>query len=82
MEQTGTSGTARRDAQSVEIAVAVLAGVASFLFVVMPGAVLGIVLGLHGEGWDGVARLGLLLAALGAVTCTGGVLGRARRRGL
>lgn len=74
---------ARRDAQSVEIALSVLTGIAVFLGLVVPAVIFVNVLGLgHAGGWTPVAQIGLVLAAVAGLGSTVGVLVRAHQSGI
>lgn len=75
-----SSSEARRDAQSVEIALALFTGVGVFLGLVVPVAVLAHITGLtDGTGWGAA---GVVLAAVAGLLCMTGVLVRARKRGI
>lgn len=74
MESPDSTWTARRDAQCVEIALALFVGVVVFLGLVIPAAVVAHLTGLHGAGWERVGQVGLVLAAVAGLTCLVGVL--------
>jgi hypothetical protein len=74
------SSEARRDAQSVEIALALFAGVGVFLGLVVLVAVLAHITGLSdGTGWG---PAGVVLAAVAGLLCMTGVPVRARKRSI
>lgn len=83
MAQSPDTRQARRDAQSVEIALAVFTGIAVFLGLVVPAVLFVNVLGVaSADGWAPVAQIGLVLAAAAGLASMVRVLVRAHHRGI
>lgn len=82
MEYQQNTRQARRDAQSVEIALALFTGVGVFVGLIVTVLVLAHLTGLVGADWGPVGPVGLVLAAIVGLGAMIGVLVRARRRGI
>ena len=83
MSQSRDIRQARRDAQSIEIALALLSGIAVFLGLVVPVVLFAHVLGLaDGSGWAPFGQIGVVLAAAAGLASTVRVLVRAHGNGI